>query len=112
VEAALGKAGAQPGCAVRIGTHEFDWQPTVYAGTDFKPSSQGTDYRIDSDIARLPAAHRKAARNARRVPGEYGPAPDRASSSGAEPTSAVGVGATTVDSSVPDDAVWEDTDDQ
>ncbi len=67
VEDALAKAGAEPGCAVRIGTHEFDWQPMVYAGEEFTPGNRGTDYRLD-DSTRVSAAERKAARKARRQP--------------------------------------------
>jgi GTP-binding protein len=68
VEDALAKAGAEPGCAVRIGTHEFDWEPTVYAGAAYAPggSSRGTDRRLDDDT-RIGAAERKAMRQARRI---------------------------------------------
>jgi GTP-binding protein len=69
VEDALAKAGAEPGAPVRIGTHEFDWQPTVYAGEDFVPGNRGTDYRFD-DNTRVSAVERKAARAARRKPFE------------------------------------------
>ena len=37
IEEALAKAGAEPGCLVRIGAFEFDWQPTVYAGKRVHP---------------------------------------------------------------------------
>jgi GTPase len=67
VEEALAKAGAEPGVTVRIGAHEFDWQPTLYAGEEFVPGSRGTDYRIEGPSGRVPAAERKAARKARRV---------------------------------------------
>lgn len=66
VEQALAKAGAEPGCLVRIGTHEFDWQPTVYAGDDYTPGSRGADYRLEDATSRLTAAQRLAARKARR----------------------------------------------
>ena len=69
VEDALAKAGAEPGAPVRIGAHEFDWQPTVYAGEEFVPGNRGTDYRFD-DSERVSAAERKAARAARRRPYE------------------------------------------
>src|SRR6185436_18441739 len=78
VEEALAKAGAEPGCAVRIGTHEFDWQPTVYAGYAYAPgaASRGTDRRLDDDT-RIGAAERKAMRQARRVrPAEEPVPPD------------------------------------
>ena len=65
VEDALAKVGAEPGALVRIGTWEFDWIPTVYAGAEFMPGSRGTDYRLDQQ-ARVSAAERKAARAARR----------------------------------------------
>jgi GTP-binding protein len=67
VEDALAKAGAEPGATVRIGTHEFDWQPTLYADEEFVPGNRGTDYRIEGPSARISAAERKAARKARRV---------------------------------------------
>jgi GTP-binding protein len=66
VEAALGKAGAEPGAPVRIGIREFDWQPTTYAGADYVPGSRGTDYRVEGPPARIGAAERLAARKARR----------------------------------------------
>jgi GTP-binding protein len=84
VEDALAKAGAEPGCAVRIGTHEFDWQPTLYAGEEFVPGSRGADYRMEEPSTRPAAAERKAARKARRqryedqTPDVYGPPPSAA----------------------------------
>jgi GTP-binding protein len=66
VEEALAKAGAEPGAAVRIGTHEFDWQPTLYADEEFVPGHRGTDYRMEEPSTRPAAAERKAARKARR----------------------------------------------
>jgi GTP-binding protein len=66
VEDALAKAGAQPGCLVRIDTYEFDWEPSVYAGTKFVPGSRGTDYRVEGPTGRSSAAQRLAARKARR----------------------------------------------
>jgi GTP-binding protein len=68
VEDALAKAGAEPGCLVRIGTFEFDWQPEVYAGADFRPGHRGTDYRLEDGSSRPSAAARLAARKARRQP--------------------------------------------
>jgi GTP-binding protein len=68
VEEALAKAGAEPGCLVRIGTYEFDWQPAVYAGTAFTPGGRGTDYRLEEAPSRPTAAQRLAARKARRQP--------------------------------------------
>jgi GTP-binding protein len=68
VEEALAKRGAEPGCVVRIGTFEFDWQPTMYAGKDFTPGQRGTDYRLEEPSHRPTAAQRLAARKARRVP--------------------------------------------
>jgi GTP-binding protein len=70
VEEALAKAGAEPGVTVRIGSHEFDWQPTLYAGEEFVPGNRGTDYRIEGPSTRVGAAERKAARKARRIPYE------------------------------------------
>jgi len=66
VEDALAKAGAEPGCPVRIGVREFDWQPAVPVGDDYVPGARGTDYRIEGPSGRTSAAERKAARNARR----------------------------------------------
>ena len=66
IEDALAKAGAEPGCPVRIGVREFDWQPAVPVGDDYGPGARGTDYRIDGPSPRTSAAERKAARNARR----------------------------------------------
>ena len=70
VEEALAKAGAEPGCLVRIGTYEFDWQPSVYAGAEFTPGQRGADYRLDEASDRITAAERLAARKARRRPYE------------------------------------------
>ena len=61
-------AGAQPGCTVRIGTHEFDWQPTLHADEEFVPGARGTDRRLEVEPTRAPAAERKAMRKARREP--------------------------------------------
>jgi GTPase len=66
VEQALAKAGAEPGCLVRIGGWEFDWQPSVYSGADFTPGTRGGDYRLEGTPARVSAAERLAARAARR----------------------------------------------
>ena len=66
VEDALAKAGAEPGATVRIGTREFDWQPSVYAGREYLPGNRGTDYRLDEASPRPSAADRLAARKARR----------------------------------------------
>ena len=75
VEDALAKAGAEPGCVVRIGSYEFDWEPTVYAGTQFTPGQRGSDYRLDTASTRATAGQRLAARKARRVPTDLS-APD------------------------------------
>jgi GTP-binding protein len=66
VEDALAKSGAEPGCLVRIGDREFDWQPTHYAGQEFVPGVRGTDYRLEAPSTRATAAQRLAARKARR----------------------------------------------
>jgi GTP-binding protein len=66
VEDALAKAGAEPGCPVRIGVREFDWQPTVPVGHGYVPSARGTDSRLEID-ARVSAAERLAGRKSRRV---------------------------------------------
>jgi GTP-binding protein len=71
VEDALAKAGAEPGCPVRIGGREFDWYPDIYAGTDHVSPIRGADERIDAarSTRRTSAAERLAARKARRQPG-------------------------------------------
>jgi GTP-binding protein len=74
VEEKLAKAGAEPGCLVRIGTFEFDWQPEVYAGAEFTPGLRGTDYRLEDSANRPSAADRLAARKARRQPYDVRPA--------------------------------------
>ncbi|GAA2528804.1 GTPase ObgE [Pilimelia columellifera] len=67
VEDALAKAGAVPGCPVRIGGREFDWQPSVYAGVEYVPGSRGGDTRLEESLNRASASQRLAARKARRV---------------------------------------------
>ena len=68
VEDALARAGAEPGCTVRIAEREFDWQPAVYAGTDHVSRVRGGDERLQEAAApgRPSAAERLAARKARR----------------------------------------------
>jgi GTP-binding protein len=66
VEDALAKAGAEPGCVVRIGEREFDWQPRVPAGADHVSPVRGTDDRLATPTIRTRAADRLAARRARR----------------------------------------------
>jgi GTP-binding protein len=66
VEHTLAKAGAQPGAPVRIGTHEFDYQPTLFADVEYTPSNRGTDWRLEEQTGRPSAAARLAARKARR----------------------------------------------
>jgi GTP-binding protein len=78
IEDELRKIGADPGALVRIGTYEFDWQPTIYAGADFTPGNRGTDYRLDEPTGRPTAAQRLAERNARRIPYEKREAAARA----------------------------------
>jgi GTP-binding protein len=71
VEDALAKAGAEPGCTVRIGDREFDWQPAVYAGSAYVPdAARGGDTRLEDRSHRITAAERLAARKARRRPYE------------------------------------------
>jgi GTP-binding protein len=74
VEDALAKASAEPGSLVRIGTFEFDWQPEVYAGAEYRPGQRGTDYRLEEDTSRASASTRLAARKARRQPFDAPPA--------------------------------------
>jgi GTPase len=68
VEEALARAGATPGAPVRIGTHEFDWEPDRYAADEFVPGARGTDYRVEDQSTRVPPAERKALRAQRRQP--------------------------------------------
>ncbi len=70
VEEALAKAGAVPGCSVTIGDVSFDWEPTTPAGIAVLMTGRGTDIRLESNN-RVGAAERKAARKARRTPGEW-----------------------------------------
>ena len=67
IEEALAKKGAEPGAVVRIGSYEFDWQPSIYAGAEFTPGQRGSDYRLEDAPSRPTAAQRLAARKARRV---------------------------------------------
>jgi GTP-binding protein len=55
---------------VRVGDREFDWQPSVYAGRDYVPTSRGGDTRLEEQIERASAAQRLAERKARRVRAE------------------------------------------
>ncbi|HTJ34565.1 MAG TPA: GTPase ObgE [Dactylosporangium sp.] len=70
VEVALKKAGAEHGDPVRIGVHEFDWQPNAFVEEEFVPGNRGTDYRLEDPNKRVGAAERKAMRAARRRPYE------------------------------------------
>ena len=103
IEERLAKMGAEPGCLVRIGTFEFDWQPTVYAGADFTPGQRGSDYRLEDDSHRPTAAQRLAERKARRRPyelredpdaGDRDDSSDRDDGSGRDDTGPDGVGNT------------------
>jgi GTP-binding protein len=70
VEEALAKAGAVPGCPVTIGDVTFDWEPSTPAGIAVLMTGRGTDVRLETNN-RVGAAERKAARKARRTPGEW-----------------------------------------
>ncbi len=70
IEDQMRRMGAEPGAPVRIGTYDFDWQPTIYAGVDFTPGNRGTDYRLEDPAGRPTAAQRLAERKARRIPYE------------------------------------------
>jgi GTP-binding protein len=76
IEERLAKLGAEPGCLVRIGSYEFEWQPTVYAGAEFTPGHRGTDYRLEDEAHRPSAAERLATRKSRRRPYELQEQPD------------------------------------
>jgi GTP-binding protein len=51
IEAALAKAGAEPGDTVLIGTPDdavvFDWHPELPAGDGHAPGPRGSDYRLE-----------------------------------------------------------------
>ncbi len=66
VEDALAKAGAEPGAPVRIGEHEFDYQPMLFADAEFTPGNRGTDWRLEERNSRPTASDRLAMRKARR----------------------------------------------
>lgn len=69
VEDALARAGASPGSTVRIADREFDWEPSVRAGTGQVSRVRGTDERLAGERPRRrTAAERLAAREARRQP--------------------------------------------
>ena len=80
VEEALAKAGAVPGCSVTIGDVSFDWEPTTPAGVAVLLTGRGTDMRLETND-RVGAAERKAARKARRTPGEWAEFDDEAADS-------------------------------
>jgi GTPase len=67
VEDALAGLGAEPGCPVTIGATTFDWEPSTPAGIAILMHQRGSDPRIDPN-ARITAAQRKAAKQARRTP--------------------------------------------
>jgi len=67
VEEALAKAGAKPGCPVTIGDVTFDWEPSTPAGIAVLMHERGEDPRLEQN-ARIGAAERKAAKQARRAP--------------------------------------------
>ncbi|QUR69857.1 GTPase ObgE [Mycobacterium spongiae] len=67
VEEELLRLGAQPGCAVTIGTMTFDWEPQTPAGGQVVTSGRGTDPRLER-TERVGAAERKTARRQRREP--------------------------------------------
>lgn len=71
VEDQLLKLGAQPGCAVTIGSMTFDWEPQTPAGVDVMPTGRGTDIRLERND-RIGADERKAMRKDRRVNSEDG----------------------------------------
>ncbi|GLZ81850.1 GTPase Obg [Actinorhabdospora filicis] len=66
VEEALAKAGAVSGSPVRIGTQEFDWEPTLLSFEGAPAAPRGTDPRLDS-TDRVSAAERLAMRRERRA---------------------------------------------
>jgi GTP-binding protein len=70
VEEVLVKMGAVPGCSVTIGDLVFDWEPSTPAGIAMTMSGRGTDARLENND-RVGAAERKAAKKARRLPGQY-----------------------------------------
>jgi GTP-binding protein len=65
VEDTLASMGAQPGCAVTIGSWTFDWEPSTPAGIASVMTGRGTDVRLEQ-TERIGAAERKMARKLRR----------------------------------------------
>jgi GTP-binding protein len=59
-----------PGCPVTIGDVTFDWEPSTPAGIAVLMTGRGTDIRLETNN-RVGASERKAARKARRTPGEW-----------------------------------------
>jgi GTPase len=70
VEDQLARLGARPGAPVTIGDMTFDWEPSTPAGIATVLTGRGTDPRLERND-RSSAGERKAAKLARRVPGEY-----------------------------------------
>ncbi|MFC0113327.1 GTPase ObgE [Kibdelosporangium aridum] len=64
VEDTLAAMGAQPGCAVTIGSWTFDWEPST-PGVAAVLTGRGTDVRLEH-TDRVSAAERKIARRMRR----------------------------------------------
>lgn len=71
VEEELARRGARAGSQVTIGEVTFDWEPSTPAGHAATLGRRGTDLRLDHND-RVGAAERKAAKKARRMPGESG----------------------------------------
>jgi len=69
VEGELARLGALPGAAVTIGEVSFDWEPAAPGGMARVLASRGSDPRLDRS-SRVPAARRKADRDARRTPAD------------------------------------------
>ena len=69
VEGELARLGARPGAAVTIGEVSFDWEPAAPGGMARVLASRGSDPRLDRS-SRVPAARRKADRDARRTPAD------------------------------------------
>lgn len=69
VEDALANLGAEPGSPVTIGDVTFDWEPSTPAGIAILMHQRGSDPRIEPNL-RISAAQRKAAKQARRLPGD------------------------------------------
>ncbi|HEY0639336.1 MAG TPA: GTPase ObgE [Pseudonocardiaceae bacterium] len=84
VEDELARQGARPGAPVTIGDMTFDWEPSTPTGIAGVLGNRGTDLRLDRSD-RIGAAERKAAKLARRAPGNHEDLADAGAEPGDDP---------------------------